>query len=267
MKQYKLGLLGIGKMGSSILNGVINSKLYQKEEVLLFDINEEVKKLYEEKGYEIASDENEVIQKSDMVILALKPQAFTQTLKKIKVTPQNTVFISIAAGITIDFLREYLGDQKYIRVMPNTPALIGMGATAISKSAEVDVKTFEKVKTIFESIGMVKEIDEEKMNGIIPLNGSMPAYLYYFIQGFIESAVKEGIDYSIAKDLACHAVIGSANMILQTDRTIDELINDVCSPKGTTIAGLEVLKKRKFLEIIDEASQACIKRSKELGKM
>ncbi|MDD3349046.1 MAG: pyrroline-5-carboxylate reductase, partial [Bacilli bacterium] len=188
-------------------------------------------------------------------------------LKKIKVTPQNTVFISIAAGITIDFLREYLGDQKYIRVMPNTPALIGMGATAISKSAEVDVKTFEKVKTIFESIGMVKEIDEEKMNGIIPLNGSMPAYLYYFIQGFIESAVKEGIDYSIAKDLACHAVIGSANMILQTDRTIDELINDVCSPKGTTIAGLEVLKKRKFLEIIDEASQACIKRSKELGKM
>jgi pyrroline-5-carboxylate reductase len=95
----------------------------------------------------------------------------------------------------------------------------------------------------------------------------MPAYLYYFVQAFIEHAVKNNIDYEVSRDLACQAIIGSTNMILTTDKPIDQLINDVCSPKGTTLAGLEVLKKRDFQKIIGEACDACVNRAKELGQL
>ena len=115
----------------------------------------------------------------------------------------------------------------FIRVMPNTPSLISYGATAITKSENVLEETFKKAKNIFSSIGIVEEIDESLMNEIIPVNGSMPAFLYYFVEAYIEDAVSYGIPYESAKHLACEAVIGSAKMILEAGKPIDELINDV----------------------------------------
>ena len=132
-------------------------------------------------------------------------------------------------------------------------------------TSSIDDETFYKVKNIFSSIGVVEEIPENKMNEIIPVNGSMPAYLYYFVEAFIENAVNDGIEYEIAKTLACQAVIGSAKMILQTDKDIKQLITDVCSPGGATLAGLKVLEDEKFQDIIKKASQACIQRAYELS--
>lgn len=262
--KYQLGILGLGKMGSSILSGIIKSEIYQKEDILLFDVNEEVKKKYTESGYIFSDSEQMLIDQVEMLILAIKPQMFN-VLKDLKIT-NDLVVISIAAGKTIDDLEEIFGKQQFIRVMPNTPSLISFGASAISKSKNVTEENFKIVKNIFASIGVVEEIDESFMNEIIPVNGSMPAFLYYFVDAYIKDAVSYGIAYDVAKHLACEAVIGSAKMILETGKPIDELINDVCSPAGATLEGLRVLKENNFQEIIKESNQACIKRAYELSK-
>lgn len=261
--KYQLGILGLGKMGSSILSGIIKSKIYQKEEVLLFDVNDELKKKYSDLGYKFSDSEQALIDNVEMLILAIKPQMF-KVLNNLKIN-NDLVVISIAAGKTIKDLEEIFGKQQFIRVMPNTPSLISHGATAITKSANVLEETFNKAKNIFESIGVVEEIDESLMNEIIPVNGSMPAFLYYFVEAYIDDATSCGIPYESAKRLACEAVIGSAKMILETGKPIEELINDVCSPGGATLEGLRVLKENNFQEIIKESNKACIKRAYELS--
>ncbi len=264
---YKLGFLGVGKMGSSILNGIITANLYRKNQILLYDVNQTVKDALRNEDYSIASDELEVVEACEYVILAIKPQMFFEVLPKISKSNHKPLYISIAAGISISNLQSTLGKLKIVRVMPNTPALIAEAATAIAKSDEVDETSFQEIKQIFTSIGIVREIPEILMNEIVPINGSMPAYLYYFVQAFIENAMKNKIEYEIARDLACQAIIGSAHMILATQKSLDQLIKDVCSPKGATLAGLEVLENREFKKIIEEACEACIKRSKELGQL
>lgn len=265
--KYKLGFLGLGKMGSSILQGIIAANLYEKKQIILFDINEFVCQEYKTAGYQTAKEELEVVENCDVVILAIKPQHFAPVVEKFVQSKNKPLYVSIAAGISIAYLQAKLGKLKIIRVMPNTPALIGQAATAISRSSEVDDNSFQEIERIFASIGIVREIPEELMDAIVPVNGSMPAYLYYFVQAFIDNAVKNKIDYKVARDLACQAIIGSANMILKTNKPIDELIEDVCSPKGATLAGLEVLKAGNFQKIITDASEACTKRAQELGKL
>lgn len=262
--KYKLGILGLGKMGSSILSGIINSNIYNKKEVLLYDVNKEIKTRFTNEGFLFSFDEEELFKNVETVLIAIKPQMFNELLK-FDFSNLNLVVISIAAGKTIKDLQKIFGNQKFIRVMPNTPAFIMSAATAIAKSENVDEETFDNVKKIFSSIGVVAEIPEDKMNEIIPVNGSMPAYLYYFVEAFIENAVNDGIDYEDAKILACEAVIGSAKMILQTDKDIKQLIKDVCSPGGATLAGLKVLEDEKFQDIIKKASKACIQRAYELS--
>lgn len=263
--KYQLGILGIGKMGGSILSGIIRSKIYNKEDILLYDVNEDIKKQYIEDGFAFSNSEQDLIDKVNMLLLAIKPQMF-KALENIKVDNDKLVVISIVAGKTIKDLEEIFGKQQYIRVMPNTPSLIAKGATAISKSDSVCEEVFKKVKNIFTSIGVVEEIDEAFMNEIIPVNGSMPAFLYYFVDAYIKDAVDRGIDYNTSKRLACEAVIGSARMILDTNKPIDELINDVCSKGGATLEGLRILKENNFQSIIKESNDACIKRAYELSK-
>lgn len=261
---YKLGIIGLGKMGSSILSGIIKSSIYNKNEILLFDINENIKTTLLNDGFLFSDNEEQLLENVEMVIIAIKPQMFN-VLKQLKFTNSNLVVISIAAGKTISNLKEIFGNNKYIRVMPNTPALISSGATAIARDENVDEDTFNKVKKIFESIGIVEEISENKMNEIIPVNGSMPAYLYYFVKAFIDAAVEEGIDYEVAKRLACESVIGSSKMILETNKSIDELIKDVCSPGGATLEGLYVFNENKMDEIIKKASKACVDKAYDLS--
>lgn len=263
--KYKLGILGLGKMGSSILFGIIRSNLYSKDEVLLYDVNEEVKNDLKSKGFKFSCNEQELVENVDTLLIAIKPQMFYK-LKELNYSNLSLTVVSIAAGKTIANLQEIFGNQKFIRVMPNTPALISSGATAIARGENVDEETFSKVKQIFASIGVVEEIKEDKMNEIIPINGSMPAYLYYFVQAFIEQGVKDGIDYEVAKKLACEAVIGSAKMILETDKSIDQLIKDVCSPGGATLEGLYVFENEKFKETIYKASIACVNKAYDLSK-
>lgn len=264
MRKYKLGVLGLGNMGGSILNGIINSSLYNKEDIYIYDIDNT--KALKFKGINVSLNEKDLIENVEMLIVAVKPQMIN-VLKNIKFNNEELTIISIVAGKTVNDLKEIFGDVKIIRVMPNTPALINEGSTAISKTADVSDEIFNKAKKIFSLIGIVEEISDELMNEIIPVNGSMPAFLYYFAKAFIDKAVTDGIDYEVAKRLCVQGIIGSAKMISETRKPIDELIKDVCSPKGATLEGLKVLEDNNVDQILKEASIATIKRAYELSKL
>ena len=264
MKKYKLGILGIGNMGGSILEGILKTSIYNKEEIFLYDINPSVAQKYSELSF--SKNEKELIENVEILILAIKPQMLT-AIENIKFDISSLVVVSVVAGKTIEDLEKIFGKQQFIRVMPNTPALIKEGATAISRTSNISDEVFEKVKKIFLSIGTVEEIPDNLMNEVIPLNGSMPAFLYYFAKSFIEKAVKNGLDYEIAKRLACNAIIGSADMILKSGKDIDTLIKDVCSPKGATLEGIKVLEENKVNEKLEKVSDATIKRAYELSKI
>ncbi|GHT51261.1 pyrroline-5-carboxylate reductase [Bacteroidia bacterium] len=266
---YKLGIIGVGKMGRSFLEGILNAKVLTKAEVLLFG-NSKNAGLRQE-GYNVAHSEREVLQKSEMVLLAFKPLQFATVLEKLQgIDRENPdlIVVSMAAGIKIDTIRKQLGDVRYARIMPNTPVVInrGMITLAIDQSGKkITPAESRELFQLLEILGTVVEIDETEMDTAIPLHGSMPAYLYSFARAFINNALKHGLDEEKAKTLVTEAIIGSARMLQSSNRPIDQLIADVCSKGGTTLAGLEVLQHNGFEGIIDAACDACIRRSKELS--
>lgn len=264
--KYKLGILGLGKMGNSILSGIIKSKLYNKEDILLYDVNDEIKSNLLKEGFIFAVNEEKLLQSVEKVLIAIKPQMLSK-LPHLELDDYSLTVISIVAGKTIDDLEEIFSKQKYIRVMPNTPSLIQFGATAICRNNQVTIEEFKEVKKIFSSIGIVEEIPEDKMNEVIPVNGSMPAFLYYFAKSFIEEGVANGLSYEVCKSLVCHAIIGSSKMILESDKPIDELIKDVCSPGGATLEGMKVLDEANVDGILKEVSKKSIKRAYELSEI
>ncbi|GHV66724.1 pyrroline-5-carboxylate reductase [Bacteroidia bacterium] len=265
---YKLGIIGVGKMGRSFLEGILQAGVLTKAEVLLFG-NSKNEGLLQE-GYHVAQSEREVLQQSNIVLLAFKPLQFATVLAKLQgIDRENpdVIVVSMAAGVRIDTIRKQLGDVRYVRIMPNTPVVInrGMITIAIDRFGKQILSTeLRELFHLLETLGTVVEIDETEMDTAIPLHGSMPAYLYSFARGFINNALKHGLDEGKAKTLVTAAIIGSAYMLQNSDRPLDELIADVCSKGGTTLAGLEVLQKSGFEGLIDAACDACIQRSKEL---
>jgi pyrroline-5-carboxylate reductase len=264
-----IGLIGAGKMGTSIIKGLVQKGLYQPYQFLVYDVD--ATKVYElaSQGFHTGKSEIDVYTSADVLILAIKPQNFPEVLAKLSpVNPKsNLLILSIAAGIKISYLQNALGsNKKIIRIMPNTPALISQAATVISRSQNVTDQELVIAFNIFDAIGITYEIDEAQMDDVIPANGSLPAYVYYFIQAFMRSSVARGINEELAKKLICQTFIGSAKMALESDRPLDELIKDVCSPGGTTIEGIKVFDAQKLQAIIDEACVACANRSRALGK-
>lgn len=262
---YSLGILGLGKMGGSILEGVTNAKLFENNDIMFYTLGDDEQKKYKSLGYALAENERDLFSNCKTILLAIKPQMFASALENAKgLDFTGRCVITIAAGIAISYVENYFTNATVVRVMPNTPALIKMAAATICTNNKNEL--YEQAKKIFSSIGSVTEIEENQMNDSLPLNGSMPAYLYLFAKAFIERAKKYNIDEDAAKVLCCNAIIGSANMILESDESIDTLINNVCSKGGTTIEGLNELYDNSFVEAIDKCYDACVRRAYELNK-
>lgn len=262
----KVGFLGCGNMASAIISGI--HKANMDTTMMGFDINkEQVEKqdCYGVKYMPLA----ELINECEYLVLAVKPQFLTEAVKDIKTSiNRDTVIISIVAGATKQSIDNLFGfDTKSVLVMPNTPLMIGQGATAIAKNDTLDSDKFSFVCDMFSASGMVCLIDEDKLKEIIPINGSSPAYIYNFAKQFINYANEVGIDAKMAKQLFAQTLIGSANMMLQSDDSIDTLIDKVCSKGGTTIAGLDKMKSLGFDECVIEGLKSCTQRAYELGKI
>ena len=264
---YKFGILGVGKMGSSILNGILEAKLYNKKDILLnLHTEDEVKYYGNELGFNYVNNPKELFNSCEIILLSIKPQVFPEVEEIIKnIDFKNKGIISICAGITLDYLHSLFNGANIVRIMPNTPALIKKAVATIC-SKNKNTECYDIAFKIFNSIGKCYEIDESLMDATIPLNGSMPAYLELFAKAFIDKAVKDNVPYDVAKKLVCESIISSANLILSSDETIEQLIKNVCSKGGTTLAGLDRLYDYKFEEAIYECSEACKNRSKELKR-
>lgn len=259
----KFGILGVGKMGSSILEGVIAAKVFDIDNVVIYTPNINHREKYLSIGYNVLNSERELFNNADIILLAIKPQMFDKALASaVDLDFNNKCIISIAAGKTIQEIEKFFQNATVIRAMPNTPSLIQKGCTTICNNNSDDYLLI--AKRIFSSIGTVYEIDESQMNETVPLNGSMPAYLYLFAKAFIEHANRMGIDYELSKHLCCDAIIGSAQMIINSQDSIDTLIDNVCSKGGTTIEGLNKLYENSFVNAIEQCFNACVKRAKEL---
>lgn len=262
----KIGFIGAGNMGSAIMKGISKSSV--DAEIFAFDPNNSKVTALSEYGVKSCSSETELVSTCKYVFLAVKPQIIEGVLETISsAVTVDTVIISIAAGISDEFIASKTRmDAKVILVMPNTPLLIGEGASALSHNDTVNDEEFETVLNIFSLCGKVAVISKDKMKEVIAINGSSPAFIYLFAKGFIDYAEKNGIDKDSATKLFTQSLIGSAKMITDSGYSIDELIKMVSSPGGTTLAGLDRLYEGNLTGIVDNCCDSCTKRAYELSK-
>lgn len=265
----KLGILGVGNMGGAILKGY---SAVAEDEIIVFDADAE--KLAEASKLpkvEASKDMADLIRKADSLIIALKPNIFDVVMPQIaEITAKiddSKVIVSIAAGITIKYMQRFLGeDSKIIRVMPNTPAMVGEGMAALSASRAVTDEEFAEIINVFRILGKAKKVDEGMMDVVTGISGSSPAYAYMYIQALMECGIKNGLEPDEAKSFAAQATLGAAKMVLENDISPEQLRINVCSPGGTTIEAVNSLFDNNFMEIIENAMDAAIAKSKLMKK-
>ncbi len=257
-------------MGTAIAEGAVNAGLYKPEELLLSSRKEDKRKAFTQKGFGVTGEFTEVYEKSEIVVISVKPQNFSEVLSRLSEldVPETPLVVSIAAGVPFSVMEKALGEGlPIVRVMPNTPMKIGKGAAQLVKNRSATDAQLEAVRNIFDTMGVTTVFGEERMiNEAIPYAGSAPAYVYAFADAMVQSAKAHGIDEKEALGMFCQTMIGSAELLLKSGKTPDELIKEVCSPGGTTIEGMKVLEERGFYGIISEMCDKCISRAYALGK-
>ena len=255
----KLGFIGAGNMGSAIMKGLASSGADIK--VYAYDKDAE-------KPAEPCESEAQLVSECKYVLLAVKPQVLGEVLDAVKpAVTSDTVFISICAGISEKFIRSRtIPDAKVVLVMPNTPMMLGMGASAMATDERTSPEEFAFAKSVIESCGIAEVVPIDRMKEIICVNGSSPAFIYLFAKGFIDYAAANGIDSGAALRLFAATLKGSAEMLTGSGMTVDQLIKQVSSPGGTTIAGLEKLYEGALTDDVKAACEACTSRAYELSQ-
>ncbi len=259
----KLGILGTGNMGSAIINGIKKSGM----DVQMFAYDKFSEKL-NTLPVTACADEIAVVKECKYILLAVKPQMLGEVLDTIApAVTADTVFISICAGISAEFIRSHtLSAAKVVLVMPNTPMMLGLGASAMSCDSSVSEEEFAFARSVIGSCGITEVVPSDKMKEVIAINGSSPAFIYLYAKGFVDYAAEVGIGSKEALNLFAQTLIGSAKMLTDSGMTVDELIKQVSSPSGTTIAGLEKLYEGDITGDVKRACEACTKRAYELGQ-
>ncbi len=262
------GFIGAGNMGYPLIKAAGNT--FGTAEVVFTDVSlSRCQYVNNETQIPFLEENIEVVNQCKYLVLAVKPQFFPQVLDQIKTSvTKDQIIISIAAGITIEKLKDALGSgARVVRAMPNTPAMVGKGMTGITYS--MDDFTEEERKVIdrfFQSFGKYEVFDERSMNAVICANGSSPAYVYMFIEALADSVVAYGIPRDKAYVLAAQTVLGAAAMVLETGEHPGKLKDQVCSPGGTTIAAVKALEEHGLRNAIMKATDACYEKAVSLSK-
>lgn len=265
----RVGFVGCGNMGSSMVGGLIKSGFLTKNDIIVSTKTEKsAQNLKEEFDIKTTLDSKEVAKECDTIILAVKPHMYKDVIDEIKdQLNEKKLIITIAAGITIANMEEWLGkDYKIIRTMPNTPALVGQAMSAVCANVNVDEQELNYCFNIFNSFGEAVQLSEKDFDAFIALAGSSPAYVFMFIEAMADGAVKLGIPRNKAYKMAAQSVLGSAKMVLDTKKHPGELKDMVCSPGGTTIDAVAELERLGFRSTVIEAMDKCAEKSKNMRK-
>lgn len=263
----KLGFIGAGNMGSAIIGGVISAGIVNSQDIIVSDRDADKLNTLNEKFDIKTTKNNEDTLSSDIVFLCVKPNILGLVIDDIKhKVNKNTIFVSIAAGQSIEKISATFDIRgvKIVRVMPNTPALVGEGMSAVCKNENVSDTELQSVIDILNSLGCCEVVSESLMDTVTAVSGSSPAYVFMFIEAMADAAVKGGMARDMAYTFAAQSVLGSAKMVLETKKHPGELKDMVCSPGGTTIDAVSVLEQEGMRNAVMKAMQACIDKSKSM---
>lgn len=262
----KVGFIGAGNMATAMMGGMIRSSILSPDDIIMSDISQaQLDKVRKEYGVSITHSNVEVVQNTEVFLLAVKPQYYSEVIAEIReYVSENQLIITIAPGQTLASLAERFGSDtaKIIRTMPNTPAMVGAGITAVTPNANVTPEELAYACQILGGFGLTEVIGEGLMDAVVSVSGSSPAYVFMFIEAMADAAVADGMPRAQAYKFAAQAVMGSAKMVLETGKHPAELKDMVCSPAGTTIEAVRVLEEKGMRSAVFEAMKACTRKAK-----
>lgn len=260
MKAETIAFLGAGNMAEALIRGLLTAKLFRPDQIIAHDIRpERLEELRRTFGIRTGQPVG------DVIVGAVKPQQMSAALSALDMR-RAPLFVSIAAGIpTSRIEREIGGTPRVVRVMPNTPALVGAGATALCKGAYATDADLATAEEILHAVGITVRVDEAFMDAVTALSGSGPAYIFYVAEALVAAGLKAGLPPAIARQLTFQTIMGAGRMLVESADSPETLRQKVTSPGGTTAAALQVLSDRGLKEILDEAVQAATRRGRELS--
>ncbi len=270
MIQEKIGFIGGGRMAEALSRSLIRSGLSDAGRILVSDVlPERCRLLSQETGVKTTQNNKDVVAFADVLIFAVKPPLMNEILNDLKNSiTQRHIVISIAAGIPVRFVESRLqAGVRVVRVMPNTPCLVGLSATAFALGQHATQADGQLVSTLFQSVGKVFQMEEKYLDAVTGLSGSGPAYVYLFIEALSDGGVKVGLPRDIATTLAAQTVLGAAKMVLETGQHPAQLKDAVTSPGGTTIEGISALEDGGLRAAVINAVVAATLKSKKLGEL
>lgn len=272
----KIGFIGGGQMAEAILSGMVKGGLCQESDIYVSDVSKE-RLAYLKEKYKVNTLENDpardagclkIIDNSDIIILAIKPQYTKSILENVKkgFWRKDQLVISIIGGVKLSFIEGYIMETPVIRVIPNTPMLVNMGASGIALGKNAKGSDGETAMTIFNALGIGYVVDEKLIDAVTSVSGTGPAFAYMFIEAMADGGVEMGLPRAMAQSLAAQTLMGAAKMVLETGEHPGRLKDNVCSPGGATIAGVRALEQGGFRGIIMNAVEAGKVRMEEVGK-
>jgi len=260
------GFIGCGAIGSAFIKGILNGEKLTSGEIWAYDYREEImENLKKNHSIQLATSHRDVLDNCSTVFLAVKHTDYPLLFKQIAPFIRAQLIVSVGAGISISYIKENLGENvQVIRLMPNTPCLIGKGVIAIAAGEGVDQGTCNRIENLVASLGTTSFVKEADINAVTGLSGSGPAYLYLFLEALVEGGVKAGLDRNIAEVFSLQTIKGAAEMVEQNGKSPADLKSVVTSPGGTTSYGLHVLEERALRAAVSDAVGAACKRAWEL---
>lgn len=262
---YKLGFIGCGNMAGAIIRGIIANGLLSGGNISVFDPDETKTAQMKGEGVHVCTDIKDLQTRSDILFLCVKPNVVPSVLSEI--TSPGKAIVSIAAGVRSEKIKNILkADARILRIMPNTPLMVGKGASGFEVPSTLTAQEYGFVKNVFLQLGTVVEVAPQLMDAVTGISGSGPAYMYYFLKALADAGVKQGLKPEDSVALALKTMQGAAEMVERSNATLESLIKAVCSPGGTTIEALAVFDEMDLSGIVDKAVDACTKKSVKLSE-
>lgn len=263
----RVGFIGCGNMATAMINGMVASGLVAPADMIASAKSQKTKQRIEtELGIRAADTNTQVLEFADLIFLAVKPQFLEEVLSEIRgaIKPEH-IFVSLAPGKTLQWLGERLGSTaKVVRTMPNTPAMVGAGMTALCTNVYMTEEETALVCRLCDTFGRTEVVPERLIDVVVGVSGSSPAYVFLFLEAMADAAVADGMPRAQAYQFAAQSVMGSAKLMLETRKHPGELKDMVCSPGGTTIEAVRVLEEKGFRSAVIEAQKSCVKAARGL---
>lgn len=268
MKTFTLGFIGAGNMATAIIEGAIGKNVVSAGNICVYDIDSfKLNDMKLKLGVATANSLSELVHSADIVVLAVKPNIIGSVLVKIKEIVGDKAVVSIAAGWSAGMLSGVLGEgKKVLRLMPNTPLMVGEGMTVFEMPHSVTPDEFAFIEKVFSSIGSVEQAPDKLMDAVTAVSGSGPAYVYLFIEALADGGVLCGLPRAQALKLASQTVLGAAKMVLDTGSHPGALKDAVCSPGGTTIEAVKSLENDGLRAAVINAAEKCAAKSRSMSK-